>query len=198
MKSSWARAISGIVGLPSFIYDQIGSYVATPLMKAVGYSNDEIKQSLSSFEPSVSPLVPISSESTQQAANVYASSIESTMKKYDDGIIKSIQNGNYSDAGSQIWKGAVESIPYLAMTVATSGGGTVAVLSTIGTTAAAQRYGELIDPESEEGKKLSKGGKYLNSWMYGGFEAAGELVTAAGANAIKMAVKNIGKEAALS
>ena len=57
-----------------------------------------------------------------------------------------------------------------AMTAATAGGGSLATLGTIGAVSASQRYGEL------EGTPEPK--RQLNSALYGGFEAFGELVTA--------------------
>lgn len=198
LKSSSARAFGGIIGLPAFLTDQLGSFVVKPIAKGLGYSDEEAEGAAMALR--AAPIMGattsgLQSAEAQQQLNKYASSIEATMKQYEDGIIGSITNGNYSDAGAQLWKGAVQTLPYLAMTIATSGGGTPAVLSTIGTTAAAQRYGELQDPTSEEGKKLSETGKFVNSWGYGAFEAAGELVTMGLANAAKRTLSSLGKEA---
>lgn len=198
LKSSSARALGGIIGLPNFIEDQIGAFVLKPIMKGFGYSEEEAQGSVDRMKQAPmmgSIFTGALSEAAQQQTNKYASSVESTMKQYDEGILGSLNSRNYADAGAQIWKGAVQSLPYLAMTAATSGGGSVAVLGTIGTTAAAQRYGELIDPASKEGKTLSETGKIANSWAYGGFEAAGELVTAGLLNTVKRAAGQIGKEA---
>ena len=198
MKSSSARALGGIIGLPNFISENIDNFVLKPILKGVGYSDEEANAIAMATKaaPISGGANVMQSKQGQQELNKYASSVESTMKQYDNGIIESVYNKNYADAGAQIWKGAIQSLPYLAMTAATSGGGTAAVLTTIGATAAAQRYGEVTDPTSEEGKTLSGTGKIANSWAYGGFEAAGELVTAGLANALKKAVSQIGKEAA--
>jgi hypothetical protein len=199
LKSATARAVGGIVGLPSFIEDQIGSFLIKPIAKSFGFSDDEAQAAaLAMKQAPILGGITIGnlSQQAQQSSNKYASGIESTMKQYESGILESIYNKDFSDAGAQLWKGAVQSLPYLVMTVATSGGGTPAVLSIIGTTAAAQRYGELTDENSPEGKKLSETGKYANAWMYGGFEAAGELVTAGLANVVKKAAAQIGTEAA--
>jgi hypothetical protein len=198
LKSSTARAFGGVIGLPAFLTDQLGSFIVKPIAKGLGYSDEEAEGAAMALR--AAPIMGattsgLQSAEAQQQLNKYASSIESTMKQYEDGIIGSITNGNYADAGAQLWRGAVQTLPYLAMTVATSGGGTPAVLSTIGTTAAAQRYGELQDPTSEEGKKLSETGKFVNSWGYGAFEAAGELVTMGLANAAKRTLSSLGKEA---
>lgn len=198
LKSSSARALGGIIGLPNFISENIDNFVLKPILKGVGYSDEEANAIAMATKaaPISGGANVIQSKQGQQELNKYASSVESTMKQYDNGIVESIYNKNYADAGAQIWKGAVQSLPYLVMTAATSGGGTAAVLTTIGTTAAAQRYGEVTDPTSEEGKTLSETGKIANSWAYGGFEAAGELVTAGLLNTMKKAVGQIGEEAA--
>jgi len=198
LKSSTARALGGIVGLPSFIEDQIGSFVIKPIMKSVGYSEEEAQNAVNTMKQTPilgTVMTGELSNVAQQQANKHASSVESTMKQYEEGIIGSLNSKNYGDAGAQLWKGAVQSLPYLVMTAATSGGGTPAVLATIGTTAAAQRYGELVDPASKEGQKLSETGKFVNSWAYGGMEAAGELVTAGLLNSAKKAIGQVGKEA---
>jgi len=99
-----------------------------------------------------------------------AKKTEENLRPIEGTIWQNIADGNLADAGELLGRGVAQSIPYLAMTAVTAGGGTPAVLSTIAATSASQQYAEL-DGVAEPKRQL-------NAWLYGGFEAAGELVTA--------------------
>ncbi len=49
-------------------------------------------------------------------------------------------------------RGAMASVPYLALTASTAGAGNIATLSTIGAVAATQQYAENEGMKTEEGK----------------------------------------------
>lgn len=171
IKSSSLRALGGVTEFPLFVDQTIHALVSKPIIKALGGTDEEAEQfadytrSLSTFGQTMQ-----AGDDAQNMLNEKAAKTEAKMHQIEGNIVQNIQQGNWGKALELLGRGTAGSIPYLAMTAATAGGGTAAVLGTIGATAAAQQYGEL--DEVEEPQRL------LNSWMYGGFEAAGELVTA--------------------
>lgn len=171
LKSTSLRALGGITETPMFISNTIHALTTRPIIKALGGTDEEAQRfadytrSLSTFGQTMQ-----GGEDAQKMLNKEAAKTEAKMQAIEGNIVQNIQQGNWGGAAELLGRGVVGSIPYLAMTAATAGGGTAAVLGTIGATSAAQQYGDL--DKIEEPKRL------LNSWMYGGFEAAGELVTA--------------------
>lgn len=187
LKSAGLRAGGGIIGIPALINSTIFEFIQRPIMKAIGRTDEEVEQERQATKNIQVGGMPIGlTEIGVQQINIAATKIESTMKQYEGGIIESIDNGNYADAGRQIIKGVTQSLPYLAMVGATSGGGTPAVLTTLGTASASQRKGELEEQgimEDEPAKQT------FNSWLYGGFEAGGELFTAGIFNNLRRVLK---------
>lgn len=171
LKSTSSRALGGVMETPMLISNTVHSLVSKPIIKAMGGTDEDAQQfadytrSLNTFGQTVQ-----AGEDSQKILNKEASKTEAKMQAIEGNIAQNIQQGKWGDAAELLGRGVVGSIPYLAMTAATAGGGTAAVLGTIGATSAAQQYGEI------EGVAEPK--RLLNSWMYGGFEAAGELVTA--------------------
>ncbi len=182
--SASLRALGGITGIPQFANRTVSSFTTRPIIKAMG-GTDEDARLYADAVMAATPLgqASVGGEQTQQRLNKEAQKIEAKIKPIEGNIVKNIQEGDYGQAGEQLARGVVQSLPYLAMTFATSGYGTPAVLGTIGATAASQQYSELDD-------KVPEGKKIVNSWLYGGFEAAGELFTASLADGIKLAFKS--------
>jgi hypothetical protein len=193
LKSSSLRTAGGVVGIPALVSSSIFEFIERPIMKAMGKTDEDIEiERVTSMNRSVGTLPPPElNEQVQQKLNKAASGIESTMKQYEEGIIGSLQNGNYVDAFRQSLKGFTQSLPYLALVGATSGGGTVSTLTAIGTAAASQRKGEIGEQGLMEGDVAKQD---LNSWLYGGFEASGELFTAGIFNQMKRALTGAAKE----
>jgi hypothetical protein len=194
LKSSSIRTAGGVAGVSNIVHSTIFEFIGKPILKGMGASDEEIEQTreISKILPFTGMLpTAAQSEEMQQKLNESASNIEATMKQYEYGIVNSFRTGNYSDGFRQLLKGFTESLPYLAMVAGTSGGGSAATLSTLGSVSASQRYGELEEEgimKGEESKKL------INAWLYGGFEAAGELFTAGVLNRMKSALKGVSTE----
>jgi hypothetical protein len=177
--SSGLRTLGGIVGVPQLIDRSVGRWFVEPIANGLDL-NDDQKTKLQ--ESLLSPLFGVgqqqkiglmASEKLQKQLNKSAMGIESTMREIEGGIGQNIKEGDWEDAGRLLARGVAQTIPYLALTAVSAGGGTAAVLTTIGSTAASQRLGELDEMEG-----LDESQKLQNAWMYGGAEALGELVTA--------------------
>ncbi len=172
LKSSSLRALGGIAGTPSFLNRTFTGFAVRPIVKAMGGTDEEanfVLDNLALGYPGIGVAIAGGSD-IQRRLIEKAQKIEEKIRPIEGSIWQNIADGNFGDAGEILGRGVAQSIPYLAMTAVTAGGGTPAVLSTIGATSAAQQYGEL------EGVAEPK--RQLNAWLYGGFEAAGELVTA--------------------
>lgn len=182
LKSSSLRALGGISATPALLTKTAQSVTMKPLMRAMGATEEEANATLD-YINTLNTFGQTSQlgEEAQKSFNKVAQKTEAKMTAIEGNIVQNIQDGNWGKAGELVARGVVQSVPYLAMTAATAGGGTPAVLTTIGATSAAQQYGEL------EGVKEPK--RILNSWLYGGFEAAGELVTAGILNGVGRAFK---------
>ena len=193
LKSSSIRAAGGVVGIPNLIQSTVFELIDKPIYKRRGATDEEIKllREFSKAMPTPGTISALESKELQGKLNKAATGIESTMKQYEEGIVGSISNGDYGDATRQLTKGVVQSLPYLAMVGATSGGGTPAVLTTLGSVSASQRLGEIEEMglmSDEDTKKIA------NAWLYGGFEAVGELFTAGIFNNMRHALRGASKE----
>jgi hypothetical protein len=171
LKSGSLRALGGITGFPSFANRTISGFAIRPIVKSMGGTDEDANLVMDNLLlNSPTGITVIGGADAQQRLVRKSKKTEEKMHPIEGTILDNIKSGNLGDAGELLARGFTQSLPYLAMTAATAGGGSAAVLGTIGATASAQQYGEL------EGTKESK--RILNSWLYGGFEAAGELVTA--------------------
>ncbi len=182
LKSGSLRALGGITGTPQFFNRTITGLAVRPFVKAQGGTDQDANIMLDAVLAS-QPIGQsiLGGAKAQEELNKVAKKTEAKMMPIEGGIVENIGNGDLGKAGELLMRGVFQSAPYLAMTAATAGGGTAAVLGTIGATSAAQQYAEL------EGKPEGK--RALNAWLYGGFEAAGELVTAGIVNSIGRAYK---------
>lgn len=171
LKSASLRALGGIAETPMLINRTVQAVTIKPLMRAMGASDEEVEQTTDYINSlSIAGQSMAVGEQAQGVLNQVAAKTEVKIQPIEGNIVQNIREGNWGQAGELLGRGVIQSLPYLAMTTATMGGGAPAVLATIGATAAGQQYGELEG--QPEGKRI------LNSWMYGGFEAVGELVTA--------------------
>jgi hypothetical protein len=182
LKSGSLTALGGITGTPQFLNRTVAAFTTRPFIKAMGGTDEDAKiftDAILAMQPTGQ--VVLGGAQIQEKLNKAAAKTEAKLFPIEGNIVQNIQKGEWGHAGELLVRGIMQSAPYLAMTMATAGGGSAAVLGTIGATAASQQYAQL------EGKKESK--KLLNAWLYGGFEAAGELVTAGLANGIGRAFK---------
>jgi len=196
LKSTSLKALGGIAGLPELADRTIDRIFMYPIAKAMSpdATDEQIQIGLDTMSEGTfmgSQLEAVSNvgEGIQTKLNKVAQRTDARMKQIEGGIIENFKSGNVGEGFEQLARGVVGTIPYLAEVAATAGAGTPAVLSTIGATAASQQYGDIKGRED-----LSEGKKILNSWMYGGFEATGELVTAGILNRTFRAVRGAGKD----
>lgn len=187
LKTSSASVGSAMLGARGLLEKTMFNAVSAPIRRALGDSEEEIEAARASI---VSPQVAIT-EQLQMASNLYSQKVNETMKQYNAGIIESLQDKDYEGATRQLLRGVVGSLPYLALVAATGPAGSAATLTTIGTTAASQRLGELEATGKMSNNKLKQ---VSNAWMYGGFEAAGELVTAGILNNMRRALSGASTE----
>ena len=172
LKSGTLETLGSIAETPAFLNKTFEDVTLRPIMKAMGASDEIADQTINSINSAsryTSPVQSLSDAATD--LNKEAQKTEQKMYPIKDGIVKSIKEGKWGEAGESVGRSIVQSIPFLAMVGATAGGGNVAVLGTIGATSAAQRYDEL-------GGKAREPQRMLDSWLHGGFMAAGQLVSA--------------------
>ena len=182
LKAGTLRTLGGLAGIPQLVNNSISELVFKPAIKALSLDDEESAMALETLEKTRPRLVDsttaIGGEASQVKLNKIAADTEEKMYQIQGDIKENLIKGEDGkrDVGAAIellGRGVAQSIPYLAITAATAGAGTPAVLGSIGATAASQQYGETVGNE-----KLTEPKRVLNAWMYGGFEAAGELVTA--------------------
>jgi len=175
LNSSSQKVGASLLGLPSFIHETTFA-VRTPFLRAFGYSDKEIEQLKMSEKaaPTTIPGMPnlMIGEMQAQAINKSADNVAKTMRQYDKGIYESLKAGEFSDAGAQIARGATQSLPYLALTAATAGGGAVPTLVAVGSVSASGRYTELNDSKLTQNERLG------NAWLYGAAEGGGAVISA--------------------
>jgi hypothetical protein len=196
LKSTSLRALGGISGVARLGDKTIDNFVLKPILKSIepNASDDDIQSALDVMalsSPGGTNLEALSKYGgeAQDRLTKVANRTDAKMKQIEGGIIENFKQGNIGDGFEQLGRGVVGTIPYLAEVALTAGAGTPTVLTAIGSTAASQQYGEIRGRED-----LSESQKLLNSWMYGGFEAAGELVTAGILNRTFKAVGASGKQ----
>lgn len=176
-----SQVVSGVVGLKPLWEDTFFEYIEKPILKAQGKDEDYInaaRESINLRNGGEVGAVRMINEAVMEKS----AAIESTMKQYEQGITDDILDGNFGSATRQITKGVVESLPLMiglgltagATAETTLGQKALASLATIGTVSASARYAQIKEqdlmPEAYA-KQLA------NAWLYGGFEATGEIFT---------------------
>ncbi|MFA5714823.1 MAG: hypothetical protein WC998_03725, partial [Candidatus Paceibacterota bacterium] len=171
LKSGSLNALGGITGASSYLNRTLTGFVVRPIVRAMGGTDEDANMALDNIAMSnLSSQGVVRGAEMQQSLIKKAAKVDENIRAIEGTIWENIQKGEWGNAGELVMRGVMGSIPYLAMTAATAGGGSLATLGTIGAVSASQRYGEL------EGTPEPK--RQLNSALYGGFEAFGELVTA--------------------
>ncbi len=176
LKGSSLRTAGSILAVPQMLNRTLTGSIVRPLVKSMGGSDEEAEYALNSITSSTPQGTAILGlAEAQKPLSKLAQKTEDKMAKIEGNIYENLFKGKdgETDLGAALelfGRGSIASVPYLAITAATAGGGTLATLGAVGATATAQQYLE------NEGMAENK--KILNAWMYGGAEALGELVSA--------------------
>ncbi len=170
------KSAGGILATPHHINTSIAKPILRPLARLLGVPDEQIDQTINAVIAQQELNMPWQNYSEfQKPLTKKAAEIEKTISQLDGNIWTNITKGkdgerDLSVALEQLGRGIISSIPMLAQVAVTAPAGPLAVWSTITATSAAQQYAET------EGMVENK--RILNSWMYGGLEAFGELASA--------------------
>jgi hypothetical protein len=177
LKSNSLKTAGAVLATPQMVNRTLAGSIMRPLIKSMGGNDRDAELALnniSSTYPAGASMLQLSE--AQAPLNKRAQKIEEEMHQIEGNIWENLTKGedgkkNIGAALEQFGRGTVASVPLLALTAATAGGGAAATLGTIGAVSASQQYAENENMPTERSK-------ILNAWMYGGFEALGELASA--------------------
>lgn len=195
LKSGTIRLLGGAAGFPQLVDNSIDRVIMYPIFKAMSpeASEDEIFGAIDAMQQATPGGVNLKALSvyggkSQDKLEKMAVRTDAKMKQIEGNMVENFKKGDI-EAGIEVWgRNLMQVIPSIVQMMATGGLGAVPSLAGLGATAASQQY------DSIEGREdLSSGQKTLNSWLYGGLEAAGELFTFGLFNRMAKAIRGTGK-----
>jgi len=174
-KSSGLKNLGGIAATPMLYNRTLANLTTKPILKLMGKSDEEASVLTEAIAHnnfggrSVSAMEDVQAPLRQKAIE-----IEKQMYQLDGDIWTNLNKGkdgekDFGVALEQFGRGIMGSIPFMIQLMATKGAGAATTFGVMASTSAAQQYAET------EGMATPK--RLANGWLYGGFEALGEMAT---------------------